>query len=714
MNLKKNWLIYFISFVAAIVFFQINFGLNVVLPTNISWLMTIKTDWNTHYLGWFFYRNEPWQFPLGKVSGYYYPIGTNVGFTDSIPLMAIFFKLFSHILPADFQYFGFWLLLCRLLIAYFTIRICKLYSIKNFYIFLAVIFMIQNPVLLYRSMHPALCAHWLFLASGYLYLLDPSRVPPAKIFRRQLVLLLLSAIITPYLLIIEFGFTLILYWRHLAYDNSVDWKFVVRDLGISGISGAAIWWLCGMITFGKKEHLAINGGFGKLSMNLNAFFDPWGWSSLLHPMKRISIMQYEGFMYLGVGVFFLILVALIYRFGRITQKGASTPPLAMMSPAPHPPAVPLLAFCALLGFAAVTNVVTFNDKVLFTIPVPAIVTNTGDIFRASGRLFWPVYYLILFALVIYLARSKWPEWLKTTVLTLGLLIQLYDIKLLITFQKPSYGTYQPPVSQQWHEVMRPFDKILFYPPFLTDYLGVQDYEYFSFIAAQERKPIDVGYVARADYSAMQQYTDSMKIGLQLGHVDSAALYITTPAQVDQFLPSLQRHALTLHRLDGYYYFYAPGGAHNAIGTDDSATARIQDSLVAAFNAGKKQFEPGPVPGTQNDSIKINVESAVSVPGYLSLSGWCFIQGERNDKGDSLYALLLGNGKCYRSPMAIVPRPDITAYFKGEYLDDAGFKADLFEEKVEKGVYRLAIAIKKKEGQWFYKSSDKRLIVGGGN
>jgi hypothetical protein len=30
------------------------------------------------------------------------------------------------------------------------------------------------------------------------------------------------------------------------------------------------------------------------------------------------------------------------------------------------------------------------------------------------------------------------------------------------------------------------------------------------------------------------------------------------------------------------------------------------------------------------------------------------------------------------------------------------------------VYRLAIAIKKKEGQWFYKSSDKRLIVGGGN
>src|SRR6185312_284627 len=224
MNKKKDIWLYCLSFAAVIVFFQLDFGLKVLVPTNVSWLMTVKTDWNTHYLGWFFYRNEPWQFPLGKISNYFYPLGTNVGFTDSIPLMALFFKVFSPLLPANFQYFGIWLLLCHLLIALFVIRIGELYRIKSLVIFIMVIFMTQNPVLLYRSMHPSLCSHWLFLASAYLYLLDPSQMAPKKILRWQLLLLLLSALITPYLLVIEFGFTSILLWKHVVYDRSVTWK----------------------------------------------------------------------------------------------------------------------------------------------------------------------------------------------------------------------------------------------------------------------------------------------------------------------------------------------------------------------------------------------------------------------------------------------------------------------------------------------------------
>ncbi len=35
-------------------------------PSNINWLMTARHDWGTHYLGWAFYKNEPWHFPIGK------------------------------------------------------------------------------------------------------------------------------------------------------------------------------------------------------------------------------------------------------------------------------------------------------------------------------------------------------------------------------------------------------------------------------------------------------------------------------------------------------------------------------------------------------------------------------------------------------------------------------------------------------------------------
>ncbi len=74
-------------------------------------------DPSQHYLGWEFYRRSDWFFPLGLTDQLAYPLKTSVIYTDSIPLFAVFFKLFRHILPAQFQYFGIWgvvvLLYCR-------------------------------------------------------------------------------------------------------------------------------------------------------------------------------------------------------------------------------------------------------------------------------------------------------------------------------------------------------------------------------------------------------------------------------------------------------------------------------------------------------------------------------------------------------------------------------------------------------------------------
>ena len=160
--------------IIVIIFFQVIYGLETLMPTNISWLMTVLHDWGQHYLGWQFFKEEPWQFPLGHISKLYYPVGTNVGFTDSIPLLAIFFKIFASILPDDFQYFGLWLFACHLLAAYYTILICRLFNVNTLFTLFAVMFIAANPVLVYRNMHPALCAHWMLLASIYYYFLASS------------------------------------------------------------------------------------------------------------------------------------------------------------------------------------------------------------------------------------------------------------------------------------------------------------------------------------------------------------------------------------------------------------------------------------------------------------------------------------------------------------------------------------------------------------
>src|SRR4030095_5804229 len=159
----KKYSLHVISFVAVAIIYHTCYGLHTLWPGNTSWLMTIKHDWGTHYLGWLFYQHEPWHFPLGEVHNYFAPGGTNVGFTDSIPLLAILFKLISFILPGEFQYFGIWLLLCHLLTAYYTILLFRRFKVKDIYTFFAVIFIAANPVLIYRGMHPALCAQWMLL-----------------------------------------------------------------------------------------------------------------------------------------------------------------------------------------------------------------------------------------------------------------------------------------------------------------------------------------------------------------------------------------------------------------------------------------------------------------------------------------------------------------------------------------------------------------------
>ena len=124
----KKWAPWILATLAMLAIFQYIYGFASLQPSNIKWLMEARHDWGTHYLGWAFYKNEPWHFPLGKITGYNYPVGANVGFTDSIPLLAIFFKLFRPFLSEDFQYFGLWLFICHLLAGYFTILLCRLFK----------------------------------------------------------------------------------------------------------------------------------------------------------------------------------------------------------------------------------------------------------------------------------------------------------------------------------------------------------------------------------------------------------------------------------------------------------------------------------------------------------------------------------------------------------------------------------------------------------
>ena len=90
--------------IGAIVFILI-YGVKVLDVTRTEWLYR-GGDLQQHYYGWEFFRKSEWTFPIGNFNTLSYPNYASIIFTDSIPLFAVIFKIFSGILPQTFQYFG--------------------------------------------------------------------------------------------------------------------------------------------------------------------------------------------------------------------------------------------------------------------------------------------------------------------------------------------------------------------------------------------------------------------------------------------------------------------------------------------------------------------------------------------------------------------------------------------------------------------------------
>lgn len=102
-------------------------GSRILNPQNIAWLA--NGDPAQHYLGWVFFRNSEWTFPIiGLNPNFGLEISSSIVFSDSNPLFAILFKLLSPILPKTFQYFGLWILLCFILQAVASYRLVSLIS----------------------------------------------------------------------------------------------------------------------------------------------------------------------------------------------------------------------------------------------------------------------------------------------------------------------------------------------------------------------------------------------------------------------------------------------------------------------------------------------------------------------------------------------------------------------------------------------------------
>jgi len=715
MDIKK-WVVWIFATIAVLIIYQLCYGLVTLKPSNINWLMSAHEDWGTHYLGWAYYKTEPWHFPLGRVTGYNYPVGTNIGFTDSIPLLAILFKLFSPLLSDDFQYFGIWLFICHMLAAYFTILLCRLFKVNGFVTLAAAIFIAANPVLVYRGMHPALCGQWLLIASIYFYFLNPQTTRAKKILFYQFVILMLSALINPYLCWMVLGFTFAIPVKLCFYEKMISRKYLFSYLAISLFTVVLLWYMTGLVDFGKKEDLGIGGAYGLYALNLNSLFNSGGFSSYFLKLKMVSWHQYEGYMYLGLGIYLLISLLFFYYCYVIIERNMHNRKSQGIMATGNKRLIPLFVLTALLTIFSITLVITWSDKVLFRIPAPAFFVHLEEVFRASSRFFWIPYYLIVLFTIIGIAKSKIKPLISTVIILAALVVQLYDIKPLLIFRHLPAGTYAPPNmdSKNWIQVMRQFDEILFYPAFESPKIFPMDYQDFAYLALKSGKPVNLAYVARADSRAMQRFSDSLRASVENGKLSPRALYLTNASSLEHFNLAFQSNTTQLNLLDSCFYIFTKEPGNNKLeALTDKLNAPFRaklDNALRSIGTGSKFSEVDKIPVADNKAIRYWLQTVDISEKVISMEGFAFIDTTQNNKGDSIFVTLSSADKSYMVRTMIKQRPDITAAFRKTYLNDAGFNFIALTDNVQKGKYQVGIAIKDTGGQFVYQPTDREAKI----
>ena len=140
-------------------------GLSSLSPVNVDWISS--TDFKSDFLALKFFLSDEWRFPIG-LNPKYGDITNSIVFSGAVPFLSFILKLFNSIIPNNFHYFSFWIVLCISLQFFFSYKIFFLISKDHFFSFLCGMFFLFSPILYYRlSIHLSLAAHWLIL--GYIY-----------------------------------------------------------------------------------------------------------------------------------------------------------------------------------------------------------------------------------------------------------------------------------------------------------------------------------------------------------------------------------------------------------------------------------------------------------------------------------------------------------------------------------------------------------------
>lgn len=522
------------TLVGAVIFIAI-YGVRLLNPAEVDWILNNPSpDPAQHYLGWAFYRASALRLPyLGANYSVIYPFRTSVLFTDSIPLLAVLGKLLGGVLPAKFQYFGLWGLLCFMLQGALGQRVVARVAgarendtPRQLAALLGAGLLVLFPAVNIRIFaHSALAATWLVLLAFYLYLQADQAMPTA---RRACLLwglmgLLCAGVHLYYLPMV--GLVLVAWAvRGLLQKRGA----VASLLPIACFCGAAL------------AEIVLLGGF---AANFAGYSNGYlNGADLLNLFVPGLAATWEQNVYMGLGGVAAVVLAAVCLVVYAVKNGLPALKTALVRRKAW--VVSGAVLLVLDAVAAAGNTVTVGGKALFTIPLPGFLFQIWAMFSSCARLLW-VAGLVLTVLgcgaVLRFAGGKIGAVLLAVCLALQVAGQWEQLS-------SRYETYHTPE--------RYADQTLLTDPAWDTLAAQQSIRHLAFASFDFEQP---AFWDLAAFAADNHWTTN---SFYMAHMDGNLAAVTLPGELNTLEPAtlyvfleedeLARDAYPLHyyRLDG--------------------------------------------------------------------------------------------------------------------------------------------------------------------
>ncbi len=402
---------YAIAIAVGLVAYLIVLGPGHLFGTSAYWDMP-QDDSRAYLMGYRYFVSEPWHWPLFASHHIDVPFTKSFALSDGVPVWGLANTLIATVIPPwrDFtarSYLGLWQLICYVLQQCLGVAIMRLLGLRSRgAAIVTAVFFIALPSWIERYMHAALSAHFLILWPIYLYLRTPEReVPPRKLQLAWLGELVIASLTNPYHVAMSLG------WFGAALVRSRR----VRTLVWLPAALACVGIVIALAGYISHAATTATGGFDIYSSNALSLIAPQRSGIVGAPFSfldrsAITYNQYEGMIYLGLGV--LILGALFLPHVRTLGVALRR----------HPAVTALVVGFWLLSLS---NQIYVGTDLVASYGLHGPLRSIGNLFRAPGRFGWvPMYAVIIY--LLHWGLGHFATGWKRLVLPALAIVQLVD------------------------------------------------------------------------------------------------------------------------------------------------------------------------------------------------------------------------------------------------------------------------------------------------